>query len=153
MFFLNDNDNIFTAQWEGDFRLWEALSSGALVFVDPIMVPHPYPLVDGRHVVYFSQSNASDLHSKLDYYRTHSEEARRIALTGYLHVMTFHRTVNCIDYILRTAEVKKAEVNAVSPLPRYAYTGQYLVAQTKAQERVIKKSRLPGKYEQSRRKN
>lgn len=59
---------------------------GALVFVDPIMVPHPFPLVDGRHVIFFSQDNATDLYSKLDYYRAHSEEARRIAMTGYLHV-------------------------------------------------------------------
>jgi hypothetical protein len=137
--------------------LWEALSSGALVFVDPIMVPHPYPLQDGRHVVYFSQDNASDLHSKLDYFRVHEEEARRIALTGYLHVMTFHRTVNSVDYILRTAETKKAmQIGAGAMLmggggrlaPGFAFTGQYLIAQTKLQEKEIKKSRLPGKYEQ-----
>lgn len=24
--------------WEGDFRLWESMCTGALVFVDPIMV-------------------------------------------------------------------------------------------------------------------
>eukprot|EP00606_Chrysophyceae_sp_TOSAG23-5_P001168 GSChrysophyteH2.ASY1.ANO1.735.1 assembled CDS len=43
------------ANWEGDFRLWESLSSGALVFTDPIFVPHPYSLIDGVHCVFFSQ--------------------------------------------------------------------------------------------------
>lgn len=64
--------------------------------------------------------------------------------------MTFHRTASSVDYILRTAEVKKAEMkNTHHPLlPAYAYTGQYLVAQTKLQEKVIKKTRLPGKFEQ-----
>lgn len=118
------------------------------MFVDPIMVPHAFPLEDGRHVIFFSQDNSTDLHSKLDYYRMHSEEARRIAMTGYLHVMTFHRTVNSVDYILRTAEMKKAVVTRAHPLPSYAYTGQYLIAQTRLQEKIIKKTRLPGKFEQ-----
>lgn len=117
------------------------------MFVDPIMVPHAFPLIDGRHVIFFSQNNATDLYNKLNYYREHSEEARRIAMTGYLHVMTFHRTVNSIDYILRTAEVKKAKMKNMQP-PAYAYTGQYLIDQTRLQEKAIKKTKLPGLFEQ-----
>lgn len=55
--------------WEGDHRLWEALASGALVLVDPLHVPQDFPLVDGRHVVYFDNHNKRDLWRKLDYYR------------------------------------------------------------------------------------
>lgn len=146
------------AQWEGDFRLWEALSSGALVFVDPVMVPHPHPLEHGRHVVFFQQNNSSDLEAKLDHYRANPEEARRIALAGYLHVMTFHRTACSVDYILRTAEVKRAQLEeggeqggeGAGRLPRggYAYTGQSLLAQVRRQEVAIKESGLPGKFEE-----
>lgn len=89
--------------WEGDFRLWETLATGALVLVDPIYVPHPHELVDGEHVVYFSNTNQSDLFAKLDYYRAHPREAQRIATNGYFHAMKFHRTVSCMDYVLRSA--------------------------------------------------
>jgi hypothetical protein len=39
--------------WEGDFRLMEAFSSGALIFVDYMKVPRPYPLLEGKHIVYY----------------------------------------------------------------------------------------------------
>ena len=32
--------------WEGDSRTWEALASGALVMVDTMVVPTPFPLKD-----------------------------------------------------------------------------------------------------------
>ena len=94
------------ANWEGDFRLWEAMSTGALVFVDPLHVPHPYPLIGGEHVVYFDNHNMTDLFSKLDYYRANAVEARRIAVNGYLYAMKYHRSVNFADYVLRSAHLK-----------------------------------------------
>jgi len=60
------------AHWEGDFRLWESLASGALVFVDPLNTPMPYPLIHGVHVIYFSNNDKDDLFQKLDYYRQHT---------------------------------------------------------------------------------
>ncbi|KAH8059251.1 glycosyl transferase [Aureococcus anophagefferens] len=39
------------SHWEGDFRTFEALASGALIFVDEMYVPHPRPFVDGEHAV------------------------------------------------------------------------------------------------------
>lgn len=36
------------SSWEGDFRLWEAMASGALVFVDEMDTPMPHPLIDGH---------------------------------------------------------------------------------------------------------
>ena len=45
------------SDWEGDFRLWETLATGAMVMVDPIYAPHPFPLLDGIHVVFFSNNN------------------------------------------------------------------------------------------------
>jgi hypothetical protein len=41
------------SDWEGDFRLMEAMASGALIFVDQMYVPRPYPLIEGKHIVYY----------------------------------------------------------------------------------------------------
>jgi hypothetical protein len=133
------------ANWEGDFRLWESFATGALVMVDPLFVPHSYPLLDGVHVIYFSNSNKTDLFHKLDYYRSHPLEARKIAINGYLHTMKYHRTVNLVDYILRSAHLKDAMMRNL-PLPEYIFTAQYINNETMVQEMAIKKHDRPGSY-------
>ena len=133
------------ANWEGDFRLWESMATGALVMVDPIFVPHNYPLLDGVHIVYFSNKNKTELWEKLDYYRKNKELARKIAINGYLYCMKYHRTVNLIDYVLRSAHVKSAIDNSLA-IPKYKYTAQYLNHETKGQRHVIKKEQKPGLY-------
>ncbi|RYH16631.1 glycosyltransferase family 1 protein [archaeon] len=136
------------SSWEGDFRLWEALGSGALVFVDYLFVPHMYPLISEEHVVLFDNNNATDLFTKLDYYRSHWEEGRRIAHSGYLHALKHHRTVNMIDYVLTTAHTKRLTITGHgTQLPGYLYIGQYLHQETVIQERMIKKCKRPGIYE------
>lgn len=134
------------ANWEGDFRLWESMATGALIFVDPIFVPHSYPLLDGVHAVYFSNDNKTDLFSKLDHYRAHPEQARAIAQAGYLHAMKYHRTVNLVDYVLRSAHLKRAKLQGARPLPQYRYTAQFLNHQTVKQAGEIKKNDRPGAY-------
>ena len=131
------------AHWEGDFRLWESFATGALVMVDPLFVPHSHPLIDGVHVVYFSNHNKTDLFTKLDYYRNHRDEARRIAVNGYLHAMKYHRTVNLIDYVLRSAHLRRATLNGQRPLPQYAFTAQYLVRETRRQTEEILTNNRP----------
>jgi hypothetical protein len=133
------------ADWEGDFRLWESLCTGALVFVDPLYVPHPFPLVGGEHIVYFDNNNKTDLWTKLDYYRANPLEARRVAVNGYLYAMKYHRTVSMIDYILRSAHLKQAMVDK-QPLPRYYYTAQYLNYEAAAQEKAMVLCHAPGRY-------
>ena len=54
------------------------------------------------------------------------DEANKIAVTGYLHAMKYHRTVNIIDYILRTAHSKELLKRNENVL--YTYTGQQLVS-------------------------
>lgn len=117
------------------------------------MVPHPYPLLDKKHVIHFSQNNEQDLFQKLDYYRAHKAEARAIALRGYYHAMKYHRTSNTIDYILRTAVTKSIALHPEKfsaaireEAAGYKFTGQYIVAETKKQEKIIKKKKLPGDY-------
>lgn len=122
------------------------MGTGALVFVDPIFVPHGYPLVDGVHVVYFSNENKTDLFSKLDYYRSHPQEGTKIAHNGYLHAMKYHRTVNLVDYVLRSAHLKRSKLSKQIPLPKYKYTAQFLNHQTLLQSQLIKKHDRPGQY-------
>ena len=132
------------------------MGTGALIFVDPLMVPHPYPLLHGIHVIYYSNSNKTDLWSKLDYYRTHHEIARKIAIQGYLYAMKYHRAVNFIDYLLRSAHLKKETLANIyskgdgSNIPRYSYTAQYLTYEAHRQEKVIKQTQWPGVYSSSR---
>jgi hypothetical protein len=138
------------SEWEGDFRLWESMASGALVFVDPVFVPHEYPLLHGVHVIYFDNQDKNDLWTKLDYYLEHPQEARQIAVRGYLHAMKHHRTVSMMDYILRTTHKRLC-----SEYPEkygrfvpgtYKYTGQYLHREASAQLRRIKLNNYPGNY-------
>lgn len=137
------------ANWEGDFRLWESMCTGALIFVDPVFVPHPFPLQDKVHVVFFSNNDREDLFRKLDYYRANPQEARKIAIQGYLHAMKYHRTVSMIDYILRTAHLRRVALAEDNPhrLPNYTYTGQYLHYEAKVQEKNIKACHQPGIYQ------
>ena len=48
------------SNWEGDFRLWEALSSGALVFIDEMSTPMPHAPRDGEHIVVYDNVRPLD---------------------------------------------------------------------------------------------
>lgn len=133
------------SDWEGDFRLWESMATGALIFVDPIFAPHPYPIEHGKHVVFFSNSNKTDLWLKLDYYRSNPEEARRVAINGYLHAMKYHRTVNMIDFVFRSVHLKRSQQFKTSPSP-YVYAAQTLLTDVKLQKKSITDNKWPGSY-------
>ena len=118
------------AHWEGDFRLWEAMASGALIFVDRLFTPYQYPLLGGEHVIFYANNNKTDLYHKLDYYREHPTEARKIATQGYLHAMKYHRTINLADYVLRSLHLKMAMKHHPKTAKRvlnYTYTAQELL--------------------------
>ena len=119
--------------WDGDYRLYEAMASGALVLVDEIHVPLARPFVDGVHLVVYDNHNASDLEAKLAYFLAHPREAAAIATHGLVHTLRYHRAVSRLDYILRTAHVQfatlrpheRARGGPVPPPPAvpYADTG------------------------------
>lgn len=137
------------ANWEGDFRLWESMASGALVMVDPLFVPYPHPLVDGKHVVFYDNHNKTDFMTKLDYYHKNPAEARKIAVAGYLFCMKYHRTSSMMDYFLRSAHIRMLQNSGVEErlLPKYRYTAQYLMNATQRQHHLIRKHKRPGVYE------
>jgi len=95
------------SHWEGDFRLCEALASGALVLVDTMFVPRPAALLDHRHLVLYDNANKTDLFEQLDRYRGDPAAASRVATEGYLHAMRFHRAANLVDYVFRSLQVKR----------------------------------------------
>jgi len=87
--------------WEGDSRTWEALSSGALLFLDETYTPVPNPLEHEKHVVFYNPNDLDDLKDKIEYYLSHTDEADKIAKNGFNHAMKYHRTINRIDHILK----------------------------------------------------
>ena len=114
--------------WEGDFRLFEALSSGALVMVDRMGTPYHHPLIDGEHVVFYDHTNKTDLLAKVDHALSHPHWARKVGVKGYAHVLRHHRAVSWADYVLRTAHAKILAERGVAH--DYVETGQTILART-----------------------
>ena len=81
------------------------MCSKAMVFVDFMYVPHPHPLVDGEDVVFFDPLDKQGFVDKINYYLTHKDEARRIAMNGYYKAMRYHRYINRVDFILNTVSI------------------------------------------------
>lgn len=73
--------------WEGDYRLMEALSSGALVLHNHMQLP-PEGLVDGVHWVIYD--NQSDMLEKVYYYTKNQEAANKIGQQGKNYVLKNH---------------------------------------------------------------
>jgi len=89
--------------WEGDFRFFEAVASGALVFVDEMYIPHPHPFIHGKHLIVYDNSDQQTFQNSLKYYLEHPQEARAIARAGLRHALRYHRALSRMDWILRSA--------------------------------------------------
>jgi len=118
------------SHWEGDFRTFEALASGALVFVDEMYTPHPRPFVDGEHVVVYDNSDPEAFFAKLDYYLSHPQEAQKLAAAGLRHALRYHRAVSRLDFVLRSAHELRAEESS------YTYTASQIKDDVKATTQV-----------------
>ena len=112
--------------WEGDFRLFEALSSGALVMVDRMGTPYHHPLLDGEHVVYYDHTNKTDLLDKLEHALKRPHWARKVGVKGYAHVLRHHRSVSWVDFFLRTAHARMLAEEGKEQ--HYTETGQAVLA-------------------------
>jgi spore maturation protein CgeB len=84
--------------WEGDYRLFEALSCGSLVMSDPMITPTVNPLIHKTHLVYYDSLEM--LKSHIEYYLTNLNELDVIAQCGYNYAITHHTASNRIDEIL-----------------------------------------------------
>jgi hypothetical protein len=94
--------------WEGDFRLWEALLSGAMVMVDRMAIPNfmPHPFVHKKHLVYYDPRNQTEFEELLEYYVMNTEEAKKIGEAGYQFVLNHHMPKDRVEYILSKIQDK-----------------------------------------------
>ena len=126
------------SHWEGDFRFCEAMASGSLIFIDHMYVPRAKPFIENKHVIYYSNTNKTDLFMKLDAFfvanapmvstpwlssalanvqdttkltlKDRLKVASTIAMSGYMHAMRYHRAANLMDYVFRTLHVRELAV-------------------------------------------
>tara|TARA_Y100000592_G_scaffold9190_1_gene12825 strand:+ start:2622 stop:3518 length:897 start_codon:yes stop_codon:yes gene_type:complete len=84
--------------WEGDYRLFETLSCGAMVIVDRMITPAINPFEDRKHLVYYDY--LEHLGNEIEYYLENDEERKMIANNGYTYALEYHKTSDRIDEIL-----------------------------------------------------
>lgn len=92
--------------WEGDARLWEALASGALVFVDRMYAPIDAPLVDGQHLIFYDLTDEGlrRLEEQVLGYLGNDQGRRRIADQGRAFVLERHRSIDRVSELLRALD-------------------------------------------------
>jgi hypothetical protein len=97
--------------WEGDSRLWEALASGALVFVDRLLAPIKNPLIDGEHLIFYdlTDEGLETLEQKIVRYLADDGERQRIGMQGREFVMTHHRSIDRVSEIIGALECTSPE--------------------------------------------
>ncbi len=69
-------------------RQYEITAHGALLLSERKPIAQPHGFVDGEHAVFFD--DLPELLGKVDYYRTHREEAAAIACAGRQHFLARH---------------------------------------------------------------
>jgi len=85
--------------WEGDYRLYEALISGAVVFVDEMKFKDGF--ADNENICFYDLNNLESLESKLIYYLSNSELLIKSMNKNIENTMTNHLSKNLIDRILK----------------------------------------------------
>lgn len=86
------------SNYEGDYRLFEAMSSGALVMHNRMVLP-PAGLIEGEHWICYD--NSEDLKNKILYYSNNPDEARDIAENGYKFCLNNHRPHHRVEQFLK----------------------------------------------------
>ena len=86
--------------WEGDFRLWEALLMGNLVLCDEMVIPHimKYPLLHKTHLVFYK--NIHELLEFINYYTQNEEERDRIGKEGRDYCLKYHKFSNRVEEVI-----------------------------------------------------
>jgi len=86
--------------WEGDYRLFEALTSGALVMCDKMITPVIHPFLHGEHLIYYDRDHLEDLSDKITCLLENPEVRIQIANQGLNYVYEHHKPSDRIDEIL-----------------------------------------------------
>ena len=83
---------------EGDYRLYEALASGALVFSDQMLLPIENKLVNFKHLIIYKNMNHLD--KLLKYYLQNQDDLIRIANEGNNYALKHHQFKNIVYFII-----------------------------------------------------
>lgn len=85
--------------WEGDFRLWEALLVGNLVLCDRMVIPHlmKHPLINKTHLIFY---DANDLLPIINYYIENEDLRNKIGQCGREYALKYHTFSNRLDEIM-----------------------------------------------------
>lgn len=98
--------------WEGDFRLWEAMLTGNLVMCDRMvgMDLLEYPLIHKKHIIFYN--NMDDLRNLIKYYTINEKESREIGREGREYVLKHHLFSNRADYVIKTIYEKLLSIHS-----------------------------------------
>ncbi|KAL3936527.1 MAG: hypothetical protein SGBAC_008170 [Bacillariaceae sp.] len=97
-------------EWEGHYRLYEALISGAMVMSDQMLIGPRLGLVNGTSIVEFN--SAASLVSLAEYYLTNEKERQTIAARGRQVAMSQHRSWHRMEEIVLGSIVTKCKAEA-----------------------------------------
>ena len=103
--------------WEGDFRTWEALASGAAVVRDRLFAPTPH----GDFGLVYDARSRSSFDAAMD--RAHAN-AGALGRRALADALAHHRAVSRVDWLLASATSAAAgatdDARALAPPPRPA---------------------------------
>ena len=117
-FYLNINKNYFEKMCsskivltaapknhEGDYRLYEALASGALVFTDSFLTPVNNKFIHKKHLIVYN--NINQLYQLIQYYINNEDERKEIAKNGREYVLKYHTFDNRLEKIIEEIKLKE----------------------------------------------
>ena len=107
---------IFTAfpdMQDGDSRIWEALSSGALIVADQCKIPMSHPLVHLEHCILFDAMNPQSIKEAIvlaKYYLENEKKRAELAAAGKAFVEKYHspaeRMAELLDWLASRSKEK-----------------------------------------------
>lgn len=105
----------FPEEWDGDSRTWEAMSSKALCFLDKTYFSTEHYFEHGKHCFFYDASDKASIRDAIclakEYLKPERKAEREsIAEEGFKHAICYHRSVNRIDYMLRSIQSKLASI-------------------------------------------
>jgi len=103
-----------TVKGDLNFRVFEAMISGAMLLTERSSNGLLELFEDGKHLVTYEKGNVDEAAEKIEYYLAHKEEAREIAMAGRDQVLQHH----CIEHRAKRVADVCAEVTQIKSKPR-----------------------------------
>jgi hypothetical protein len=91
-----------TVKKDLNFRVFEAMISGAMLLTEQIENGLNDLFVDGQELVSYEKGNVKDVAEKISYYLANPELAKQIGLAGREKILKSHLAINRAEYILQS---------------------------------------------------